>query len=243
MRSCCIEIVSQTASFRNPEFQNFHKTLDLPPPTTIIGLTGAALGLSAKMAQEYFNDHLLEVGVAGFYQGKTKDTWKYNRRTSGMHLYDPLLDGSVIQREHLIHNSFFLAFSSKDKDSIKEIKDAFLNPVFALTMGNSDALAKVKAVHSDVAIIKSRTLKDCMVSGDIVGDVLRNATESPVFSIYQNSEPITFDLPIRFDYESDYGRREVAEIATFSFVGMEMQLNFEIKGVQVNDFFIPIFQL
>jgi CRISPR-associated protein Cas5t len=243
MLSCCIEIVSQTASFRNPEFQNFHKSLNLPPPTTIIGLAGAALGLSPKMAQEYFDNHLIEVGIAGFYQGKTKDTWKYNRRTSGMHLYDPLLDGGVIQREHLIHNSFFLAFSSKEEVRINEIIEAFQNPVFALTMGNSDALAKVKNVHTDVEISRSGQIKNCMVAGDIVGDVLRNASEHPFFSIYQNSEPITFDLPIRFNYESDYGKREVSEISTFSFVEAEMQLNFDIKGVQLKDIFIPIFHL
>jgi CRISPR-associated protein Cas5t len=243
MLSCCIEIVSQTASFRNPEFQNFHKTLDLPPPTTIIGIVGAALGLSAKMAQEYFDVNLIKIGVAGFCKGRTKDTWKYNRRTSSMHLYDPLLDGGVIQREHLIQNTFFFAFSSKDGKCIEELKGAFLNPVFALTMGNSDALAKVKQVHSEIPVTRSRTLSNCMVAGDIVGDVLRNASENPIFSIYQNSEPITFDLPIRFDYESDYGRREIAESATFSFVGAEMQLNFEIKGMQVKDTFIPLFEL
>jgi CRISPR-associated protein Cas5t len=243
MHSCCIEIISQTASFRNPEFQNFHKTLDLPPPTTIIGMAGAALGLSPKMAQEYFDRNPVEVGIVGFSIGKAKDTWKYNRRTSSMHLYDPLLDGGVIQREHMIHNSFFLAFSSIDKNSISELTDAFLNPVFALTMGNSDALAKVKKVYSGMEVSQSRVLKNCMVPGDVVGDVLRKVSDSPVFSIYQNSEPITFDLPIRFEYESDYGRREVSKIATFSFIGMEMQLNFECRGLQVEDVFIPIFQL
>lgn len=243
MFSCCIKIYSQTASFRNPEFQNFHKSLDLPPPTTIIGMMGAALGLSPKMAQTYFDEHSLKVGVAGNCEGRTMDTWKYNKRTSNMHLYDPLLDGSVIQRELLLHNQFFLIFSSNEEQSINEIVTAFENPFFALTVGNSDSLAKVIGTERNLSITKSKKLKNCLVAGDIVEKVLRSTSKSFEFSIYQTSEPITYDLPIRFHYSKDYGKREISDIATFSFIGREMELNFEIEGIEIQDIFIPIFDL
>jgi CRISPR-associated protein Cas5t len=243
MHSFCVEIITQTASFRNPEFQNFHKTLDLPPPTTIIGLAGAALGVSAKMAQEFFEMTAFQVGVAGNCIGRMKDTWKYNKRTSNMHLYDPLLDGSVIQREQLVGNQFLLAFFSEDKSRIEQLKNAFLNPVFALTMGNSDALAMVKTVEENLSITESDQLENCLVPGDIVGDVINHAAENSVFSIYQTAEPITYDLPIRFDYAADYGKRTVIETNTFSFVGAEMQLNFQVKGTVFKEVFIPIFPL
>ncbi|NJN33797.1 MAG: CRISPR-associated protein Cas5 [Saprospiraceae bacterium] len=54
MNCCLIQVQSQTATFRNPEFQNFHKSFALPPPTTIVGLAGAALGFDAKAAQDFF---------------------------------------------------------------------------------------------------------------------------------------------------------------------------------------------
>ena len=243
MFSCCIKIYSQTASFRNPEFQNFHKSLDLPPPTTIIGLVGAALGLSPKMAQAYVDEHSLKVGIAGSYKGRTMDTWKYNKRTSNMHLYDPLLDGSVIKRELLLHNQFFLIFSSDIEQNINELVDAFENPFFALTLGNSDSLAKVVGIESNLAITKSKKLEHCLVAGDIVEEVFRNTWQSFEFSIYQTSEPITYDLPTRFHYKKDYGKREIAHTATFSFVGRAMELNFELEGVFVQNRFIPVFDL
>lgn len=243
MHSFCIEIITQTASFRNPEFQNFHKTLDLPPPTTVIGLAGAALGLSPKMAQEFFEETPFYLGIAGNFGGRVTDTWKYNKRTKDMHLYDPLLDGSVIQREHLIHNQFFLFFGSENEPKLEELKAAFLNPVFALTMGNSDALAMIKTVEDNIEILESNKLKNCIVAGDVVGEVIRNASNNLSFSIYQTSDPITFDLPVRFEYTSDYGKRIVTNTSTFSFIGAEMQLNFETKGVIYKDVFIPIFQL
>ncbi len=243
MHSFCIEIVSQTASFRNPEFQNFHKTLDLPPPTTVIGLAGAAMGLSPDMAQTFFNETPFQLGIAGNSKGRVIDTWKYNKRTTNMHLYDPLLDGSVIKKEHLVHNQFLLAFSSADVLKLAKLKQAFLNPYFALTMGNSDALALVKNIEENIEVTETDSLKNCVVKGDVVGDVIRNASNNLAFSIYQTSEPITFDLPTRFDYSSDYGKRVVANTSSFSFIGEAMQLNFKTKGVFFKDLFIPFFKL
>jgi len=243
MNSFCIEIVSETASFRNPEFQNYHKTLNLPPPSTIIGLTGAAMGLSALMAQQFFDDHEIEIGIAGYHEGKMKDTWKYNKRSSAMHLYDPLLDGSIVKREHLIKNLFLIVFASDNELAINKLKDSFENPTFALTMGNSDALAKMKVIHDDLTITEDRKISNCLLAGDAIGEVLKQAGKNPVFSIYQSSEPIKFDLPVRFDYKSDYGKRSIAKVSTFSFVTMEMQLNYNVRGVNCQNLFIPIFKL
>ncbi len=253
MHSFCVEIITQTASFRNPEFQNFHKTLDLPPPTTIIGFAGAALGLSPKMAQEFFEETPFYLGIAGNFGGRVTDTWKYSKMKSQMHLYYPGMKysvgkiqeecSSIIQREHLIHNQFFLFFGSENESKLQELKTAFLNPVFALTMGNSDSLAMVKTIDDNIEIVQNDKLKNCIIAGDVVGEVIRNASKSLEFSIYQTSEPITFDLPIRFQYSSDYGKRIVSDTSTFSFIGDEMQLNFETKGVIFKGAFIPIFQL
>jgi len=41
-----LDVWAQTASFRIPEQHTFQPTLPLPPITTLIGLMGAALGLT-----------------------------------------------------------------------------------------------------------------------------------------------------------------------------------------------------
>ena len=56
MPHCIIELVTQTATFRNPEFQNFHKSFLLRLLTTLMGLAGAAMGLSPKSAQDFFKE-------------------------------------------------------------------------------------------------------------------------------------------------------------------------------------------
>ncbi|WP_069133413.1 CRISPR-associated protein Cas5 [Rhodohalobacter halophilus] len=245
MKNFVVEIKSQTASFRNPDFQNFHKSLDLPPPTTIIGLAGAALGLPPLQAQEFFEESEFRIGVFGRFEGKCNDTWKYDKRHSNRGLrYDPELDGSVIQKEYLIQNTFLIAFSAGDQEKLEKLYSAFESPIYALTMGNSDSLAFVKSINSDVHVSKNDQLQHCMVEGDIVDEVMRLAPKNMEFSIYQSSsEPITYDLPIRFDYESDYGKRTVSSISTFSIISEKMKLNFEVEGLAYHDIFIPLFRL
>ena len=43
-----IKVTAPLASFRRPLDHNYQRTLPLPPPTTLLGLAGAALGLSEE---------------------------------------------------------------------------------------------------------------------------------------------------------------------------------------------------
>lgn len=238
MKAFCIEIITQTASFRNPEFQNFHKTLELPPPTTIIGMAGAALGLSPKAAQAFFDKTPFQIGIYGQHQGRTIDTWKYIKHKAANKKVH-----SIVKREILFNNTFFIAFAAKHETKLNQLRKAFEQPTYALTMGNSDSLAFIKKIENNLPIKKHNKLKNCIAKGDIIGEVIQNASNELTFSIYQSSEPITYDLPTRFNYNSDYGERTVTSIATFSFVNKEMTLNFQIEGVTLKDIFIPLFKL
>jgi CRISPR-associated protein Cas5t len=243
MKNFVIEILSQTASFRNPDFQNFHKSLDLPPPTTIIGLAGAALGLSPLQAQEFFESKNSKIGIYGVSSGKCNDTWKYNKDIRDMRTYDPGKDGSIIQKEYLIHSQFIIAFASENSDMISKLIEAFQNPKYALTMGNSDSLAFVKNVEFDLPAILGTEVANCLLPGDVIDNVIQLASEKMEFSIYNTSEPLTYDLPLKFQYANDYGRRTVSHIGTFSMIGKRMKLNYEVEGLMYKDLFIPLITL
>jgi len=239
-----IEIITNTATFRNPEFQNFHKTLPLPPPTTIIGLAGAALGFSPKATQDFFIENKFKFGVFGKSLGKAKDLWKYHKPTKGTESYNyyPEL-GSVIIKEILFTNVFIIAYGSENTDVIKQLLYAFKSPKFALTLGNSDSLAFVKNILTLDKISKNNKIKNCIIEGNVIDKVLNNPNKDLEFSIYQTSEPIAYDLPVRFNYESDYGKRTVSEVGIFSFVAKEMMLNYDVFGVDYKNIFIPICDL
>ncbi len=242
MQYCVLEVHSQTATFRNPEFQNFHKTFDLPPPTTLIGFLGAALGLSPLAAQEFFTQCEMQIGVSGKSSGKAKDTWKYAKyERRMMHAYSPSY-GSVIAREILVNNRFYLVFGTAIETAFQEMLTAFHNPKYALTLGSSDSLAFIKRIHVLKETCNRQEIEHCLLEGNVINEVLALAATNFEFSIYQSSDPIAYDLPLRFTYKSDYGSRAVSEVGTLSFVSHKMKLNFDVEGVLFDDHFIPVFK-
>ncbi|WP_367391831.1 CRISPR-associated protein Cas5 [Lewinella sp. LCG006] len=232
MKYCIVELYSQTATFRNPEFQNYHKTFALPPPTTLVGLAGAAMGLSPNAAQDFFSSSSFQMGIYGQHQGKTTDLWKY----------DAFKNRSIVLREILIGNHFVLVYGSEEEEKVELLATGFAAPVYALTMGSSDSLAKV--IHCEVGqapIVKSTTVAYCLLAGDIIKEVMQNASAHPEFSIYATTDPIALDVPTHFQYESDYGARSVSQRQLLSFIGREMELNVKKEGIQYQDKFIPLF--
>ncbi len=235
MLYCVIELKSETASFRNPDFQNFHKTYRLPPPTSLIGLAGAALGLSPKAAQDFFEQEVFLAGVKGYSKGIARDLWKY----------DTLPGRSVITREILAKLHYRIVFGCESTELVYKIQEAFKNPAYALTMGTSDSLAKVIGT----SLIESDTvhseLENTWVENDIVPQILAQAVKGGSFSLGVNdTDPMVFNLPTRFSYESDYGVRRVVSRKVFSLVGPKVSfVDQSFKGILVDDIFIPTFEL
>jgi len=245
MKYFVLEIITKTATFRNPEFQNFHKTLNLPPPTTIIGFAGAAMGLSPSASQDFFDINNWEFGVYGESKGKSKDTWKYTNITKGADLYNyhPNYLGSVITKEILFDNRFLICFGVENTEAYQQLLQAFYNPKFALTLGNSDSIAFIKNISEINEVQEHNIIKDCIIEGNVIENVFSQMNKDVEFSVYENSEPISYDLPTRFEYKEDYGSRTVSDVNSFSIIGAEMKLNYDIYGVKYNDIFIPLNKL
>ncbi len=240
-----VPIRSQTASFRDPEFQNFHRSLPLPPPATCIGLAGAALGLSPASAQDFFVEGEWEIGVAGTSQGLATDLWKYNDFKAG----------SILIREILYANQFVIVFGHNNAKRIGQLREAFARPHFALSCGPSDSICTVDvrglAVNEDST--QAQVLISCYVNGDIVADTLSMVKEggSASFSIRTTSTPIAQDLPVRFDYEAS-GIRMLRERRLISYVQYPTKLPMPVSGIQYSthgtsesatSLFVPVFPL
>lgn len=235
MQYCIVNLISQSASFRNPDFQNFHKSYILPPPTTIIGILGAALGLNPKAAQIFFYENSIKIGISGKSSGKVTDLWKYN----------DFKNGSIMLREIYFYNEYIIIFGSEDNTEINRIYQSLVNPVYTLTMGNSDSLAFIKKVEkpAEYEIINECRIANCLVNGNLLKDVIDNINSGFELSVYSSSSPICFDLPVKFAYEGDYAMRRVIKRMPFSFISREMTLNFKIQGIKYNDIFIPLLDI
>lgn len=232
MKYCIVEIKTQTATFRNPEFQNFHKTLPLPPPTTMVGIAGAAMGLSPGASQSFFEESDFVMGSYCKNGGVTTDLWKYN----------DFADRSIILKEVLFQNEIILVYGSENISKVDKLKESFINPVYSLTLGNSDSLAKVVAIKEEFDIIESDEVAHCLVEGDIIEEVLSNSTNGLDFSIYSTSDPVALDLPTRFTYSDEYGMRSVRQRKQFSLITTGMKLNVKKTGISYHGHFVPLFK-
>lgn len=231
MHLAVVKAFAETASFRLPEAHTFHKTLPLPPRTTLVGILGAALGLTAKSAQEWVEVRQVQIGVAGRHRGQMKDLWKYRKIKTAEVIADVLL------REHLIDLVMTVVYASEDAATAEQIIRSFQSPVYALTAGPSDSLLKVQKAFlvSDAAMVPVTTFQFCVVPGDITGsgryrpdpDVLRGPIIESVRA------PWVAHLPLRFAYEG--GRREVAARGPFSFIGNRIHLTAPLDAYQVGE--------
>jgi CRISPR-associated protein Cas5t len=239
MRFVLIPLRSVTASYRNPEFQNFHKSFPLPPPTTLIGLAGAALGLSPKAAQDFFDETPFRAGVCGTSAGMTTDLWKY----------DTFGGRSIIKRELFFQNRLWVVFGSENEATVEQIHTAFRSPRYALTLGASDSLVCVDSprIHLTEEVQSQTSAANALAEGDLVQHVLDQAIATGgSFSLnLSTADPVAYPLPVRFQYESDYGIRRVVKRKVFSFIGPRLQFDgLALEGVTAEDgTFIPLFDL
>jgi len=231
MHLAVVKAFAETASFRLPEAHTFHKTLPLPPRSTLVGLLGAALGLTAESAQEWAEVRQVQIGVAGRHRGQMKDLWKYRKIKTSEVISDVLL------REHLVDLGLTIVYSSQDTSATEQIVSGFRNPVYALTAGPSDSLLKIRKVFlvADASPIPTTAFQFCVIPGDITSggryrpdpDVLRGPIIESVRA------PWVAHLPLRFAYEG--ARREVAARGPFSFIGNRVHLTDPLDAYQVGE--------
>ena len=236
MNYLILKVWTQTSSFRNPDFQNFHKSYLLPPPTALIGFAGAALGFSPKKTQDFFDNNEIKLGIYGKSDGFASDLWKYNS------FKDKEVKKGIITREMHFINHYILVYASESQELVKQLENAFCHPEYALTLGTSDSLAKIKLLDSCLET-ESYEVENCLIEGNIISEVLLNIDKNISFTIYSTNEPLVYDLPTKFAYESDFGVRRITARKTFSFVQKKMKLNIPISGIEVEEKFIPIFSI
>ncbi len=240
-----IPLHSRTASFRDPDFQNFHRTLRLPPPATCIGIAGAALGLAAPDAQDFFTEGEWQIGIAGTSKGQANDLWKY----------DDFKSGSILIREHLYDNRFVLVFGHPDPSLINRLQAAFTRPHYALSCGNSDSICTVDIprMYQTEQLDQASELINCYTEGDIIADVLSavNPETTTSFSIRTTSLPVAQDLPVRFAYDKK-GIRMLRQRRLISYVEFPTKLPEPISGIKFSphadsssppSLFVPLFPL
>lgn len=228
-----------TASFRVPETHTFHQTLPLPSRTMMIGLMGAALGLSVKESHEFADQNKIYVSVSGTHAGIMKDLWNYRKVTTKEFSAKEMKNRphySVLTREYLVYPSFTFVYASEKRDSLEKIRKGFQNPVYALTAGNSDDLLKLTEL-SLLEEVKSQSLnifENTVLPGDLSSlceyDVRSLLQDKPV--TYTLRMPEVYSLPTGFEFRGEI--RTGINPLSFTFVSSPVTLTEPLGGYVID---------
>ncbi|RBQ24047.1 MAG: hypothetical protein ALMCE001_14610 [Methanocorpusculum sp. MCE] len=224
-----------TASFRVPETHTFHQTLPLPSRTMMIGLMGAALGLSLDEAHQFADESGIRVSVSGTHQGVMKDLWNYRKVTTKEFSAEELKNRpnySVLTREYLVYPSFTFVYAAETKENLEKVRRAFESPVYALTAGNSDDLLKIQKVSpiEDAQSEVLATFENTVLPGDVSSlctyDVKALLKDKPItFSLKM---PEVFSLPTGFSFKGTI--RTGVKPRAFTFVSNPVSLKEPLHG-------------
>ena len=215
MKGIIVSLYAMTASFRDPNTHLYQETILVPPPTTIVGISGAALGMGFKDALEYFKTNRISVGCTAKNQGMGKDLWNYSK-IKGKEVIK-----SILMREFLFGINADIFFTCEDPIRIEELYNAFNNPCFALTLGNSDEIVKITniEIYDEVLISEAKNIQDTWICGNYIKDFELNwdkVKELPIKSTIR--PPIVKNLPIDFSF-NDNEEREPTRLSKFTFLG------------------------
>jgi len=221
LKGISIEVEALTVSFRESVGQLYHETLPLPPPSTLLGLAGAALGKSFEDTLEFFKQNQIGVGCRGKHQGCANDLWNYTKLKSGGGT-----EKDIVVREFLYGFQGELYYICEDEKVADTLYHAFLSPYFGLTLGNSDDLIRINKVmwHDQVYKDKSCLLSDTWVNGDQLAAIELNWETIKKVPIAQTITPPSVKiLPTDYIFD-DKGARQVKNHHVFTFLGDKQRL-------------------
>jgi len=201
----------------------------------MIGLMGAALGLSLEEAHQFADENKILVSVSGMHKGMMKDLWNYRKVTTKEFSAEKLKNRfhySVLTREYLVYPSFTFVYAAETKEKLEKVRKAFEHPVYALTAGNSDDLLKIQKISSieDVQSEVLATFENTVLPGDVSSlcmyDVKALLKDKPItFSLKM---PEVFSLPTGFSFKGDI--RTGVKPRPFTFVSNPVSLKEPLHG-------------
>lgn len=213
-------------SFRQPDFHTYHKTLPLPPKTTVAGMIGSALGISPeRVNEEWIKNNRFQMGIVGKNNGKANDLWQIRKyENKQLKAYQEGNESApyktaVIVRELLYSSEFILYLHFEDENDYELVSSKLQNPEWALSLGREDELVLIKEIRQ-MNLEEKSNISFC----NTVLPIDFTKTPYEIVLSTQNSSgnlldeaPKSIKLPITFSYNDD-GAREANEYQQFSFI-------------------------
>ncbi|GIX07686.1 MAG: hypothetical protein KatS3mg115_2089 [Candidatus Poribacteria bacterium] len=212
-----VTVQGPVASFRRPLDHNYQRTFPMPPPTTLKGIAGAALGLSDReLWRPKSPVHRLRVSVwMESTPGRARDLWTVLK-----------VAGSTIKarspyfRELLFFTRYTLLYGG-ERALLEELERAFWDPAYPLSLGREDELLWVEGVRLVEAQPGKPRFRGTLLPGDVRPSARLVSLEPGVTF----EPPIVETLPLAFAVDARGVRRPEASMpVSFLSLGVELEV-------------------
>ena len=229
MEVLALTVSAPVVSFRRPLDHNYQRTLPLPPPTTLLGLAGAALGLSdhelwrenGSLSWVKVSVLLHESPMTKGEPGKARDMWTVMKIKGGK-----ITDRSPYLRELLFFTRFTILYgSSKNGGILSELREAFEDPVYALSLGREDELIFLE----EVGLFEVSSGSQCFRGTAVPGDIRNKAEGILNFGPGLRFEPPQVETLPRSFVVNKKGIREPKKRIPLTFIPLDLEL--EVPGI------------
>ncbi len=213
-------------SFRQPDFHTYHKTLPLPPKTTVAGMIGSALGIGPKtINDEWLKTGRFQMGIVGKANGKANDLWQIRKyETKQIAAYnkgnaDTPYKTAVIVRELLYGSEFIIYLAFKDENDFNLVHQKLQNPSWALSLGREDELISIKGITKvDLEEEPDTTFQNTVLPYDVNEKKYKIILGQVTGRNLLSDAPKTVKLPVTFSHKKDSEVREADAFQMFTFV-------------------------
>jgi len=229
MELLALTVSAPVASFRRPLDLNYQRTLPLPPPMTLIGLAGAALGLLDRDLWDPTGP-LQELKVSALIQpspytggapGTARDMWTVLKIKS-----NKIAERSPYFRELLFYPRYTLLFGGS-RNLLEDLARAFQDPAYPLSLGREDELLWVEELPEVLPLTPAESPR---FSGTAVpGDIRKLETRITLREGTRIEPPMVETVPLTFVVDRKGVRAPVRRMPlTF----LPFSLSLEIQGIQ-----------
>ncbi|SNB73786.1 CRISPR-associated protein Cas5 [Thermoflexus hugenholtzii] len=220
-RILVVMVRAPVVSFRRPMDHNYQRTLPMPPPTTLLGIAGAALGLSDRelWAQDSpMRDLRVSVWIEG-ETGRAYDMWTVLKIKGGR-----IAERSPYFRELLFFADYTLLYGGRE-ELLRRLERAFQDPVYALSLGREDELMLIEDIRWGEAAPGEPRFRGTVLPVDL----RQTPGARPILTPGASFEPpVVETLPLRFRVDTK-GIRHPESSIPLTFLPLSLEL--EVPGM------------
>ncbi len=228
MRFLRIKCQGAFNSYRQPDFHTYHKTLPLPPKTTIAGLIGSALGISpVEVNEEWLLKDKFKMGIVGTNNGQSNDLWQIRKYKESQikdyhkgKVQTPYFT-AVIVRELLFQSQITLYLTFENENDFDIVRNALLVPKWALSLGREDELIKIDSIDDvELPLVNNQhSFKETVIAGDLAELDYRPQLNANLSGNLLKAAPKTVSLPVSFVTQKGSEVRQGNDFRKFTYIG------------------------